>query len=367
MNEGVARVKPTWKKALHAMVTLGVMGGLVSGCGQANASNASNASNAPHSGSASVKAKAASGKVVTLYFGSYSVTQQIYEQKLFPMFQKYWKQKTGQTVQFQASFDASGAEATAIANGLPVDVAALSLESDINKIQKAGLITHNWKDTPTHGMVTDSIVAIAVRKGNPKHIKTWADLAKPGVVVDLPNPATSGGAKWDINAIYYATLRHGSADQAKSLLASIVKNVQVLDKSGEASMTTFVNGVGDACVSYENEILEKSNHLKTFDEVIPSSTMLIENPIALVDKNADAHGDRQVAQAFINWLEGPDAQRVFMQYGFRPVNPSLKAEAAKQFKTPADLFTAADVGGWTKINDTLYSTNGIWNQVLEGR
>ncbi len=355
-------MRKPWQKALGVSAMVGaVLGGLVSGCGSPNSSQESSAA------SASVKSADVKGKVVTLYFGSYSVTQQIYEQKLFPMFQKYWKQKTGQTVRFQASFDASGAEATAIANGLPVDVAALSLESDIDKIQKAGLITHNWKDTPTHGMVTDSIVAIAVRKGNPKHIETWADLAKPGVIVDLPNPATSGGAKWDINAIYYATLRHGSASEAKSLLAAIVKNVQVLDKSGEASMTTFVNGVGDACVSYENEILEKSNHLKTFDEVIPSSTMLIENPIALVDKNADAHGDRQVAQAFINWLEGPDAQRVFMQYGFRPVNPSLKAEAEKQFKTPADLFTAADVGGWSSINKTLYGQNGIWNQVLEGR
>ncbi|GMA56011.1 hypothetical protein GCM10025858_05140 [Alicyclobacillus sacchari] len=243
----------------------------------------------------------------------------------------------------------------------------MSLESDIEKIQKAGLITHYWEGTPTHGIVTDSVVAIAVRKGNPKHIKTWADLAKSGVIVDLPNPATSGGAKWDVNAIYYATLRHGSAGKAQALLSSVVKNVQVLDKSGEASMTTFVNGVGDACVSYENEILEKSNDLKNFSEVLPSSTMLIENPIALVDKNADAHGDREVAQAFINWLEQPQAQRVFMQYGFRPVNPALKSQAAKQFQTPADLFTVADVGGWSNINNTLYSSNGIWNQVLGNR
>lgn len=308
-----------------------------------------------------------SSKPVTIYFGSYSVTKDVYENKLFPAFEAYWKQKTGQTVTFQASFDASGAEARAIASGLPVDVAALSLEDDINKIQKAGLITHNWKDTPTGGMLTDSVVAIAVRKGNPKHIESWADLAKPGVVVDLPNPATSGGAKWDINAIYYAAERHGGAAAAKDLLANIVKNVKVLDKSGEASMTTFVNGTGDAAVSYENEILESSDNLQKFDEVLPNSTMLIENPVALVDKNVDKHGNRKVVEAFIDWLEGSQAQQIFESAGFRPVLPSLQQSAAAKFKTPEDLFTVKELGGWSTINQQLYSTSGLWNQVLEAK
>ena len=148
-------------------------------------------------------------------------------------------------MKFQASFDADGAETNAIVDGLPVDVAALSLPSDMDKLQQVGLITHNWTATPTNGMVTDSIVAIGVRKGNPKHIKTWADLAKPGVVVDLPNPATSGGAKWDISAIYYAAERSENAQSAKSLLTSILGNVNFLDKSGDASMTTFTSGIGD--------------------------------------------------------------------------------------------------------------------------
>jgi sulfate/thiosulfate transport system substrate-binding protein len=309
----------------------------------------------------------ASSKTVTLYVGSYSVTKNVYQNELFPAFVKYWRSKTGQTVVFKASFDASGAEARSISSGLPVDVAALSLEDDINKIQKAGLITHNWKSTPTQGMVTDSIVAIGVRKGNPKHIQTWADLAKPGVVVDLPNPSTSGGAKWDINAIYYGTLRHGTSSQAQSLLTSVVNNVQVLDKSGDASMTTFTNGIGDAVVSYENDILDSSQNLQKFDEIIPSSTMLIENPIAVVDKNVDKHGNRHVAEGFVQWLEGIDAQKIYMKAGFRPVNPVLKAQAAKTFKTPQDLFTVKELGGWSKINQDLYSTNGIWNTVLESK
>jgi sulfate/thiosulfate transport system substrate-binding protein len=228
------------RKLATGVVVASTWLGLV-GCGSTTSSNAPGGDQA--------------SKNVTIYFGSYSVTKDVYENQLFPAFEKYWKDKTGQTVTFQASFDASGAEARAIASGLPADVAALSLADDINKIQKAGLITHDWTADPYHGMVTDSIVTIGVRKGNPKHIHDWADLGKPGVVVDLPNPETSGGAKWDINAIYGAGLQGSSPDHAKALLASIVKNVQVLDKSGEASMTTFVNGVGDAVVSYENEIL----------------------------------------------------------------------------------------------------------------
>lgn len=310
---------------------------------------------------------ATSQKTVTLYFGSYSVTKNVYENQLFPAFEKYWKNKTGQTVKFNASFDASGAEAQAIANGLPVDVAALSLEDDINKIQQAGPITHNWKATPTGGMVTDSIVAIGVRKGNPKHITSWADLAQPGIVVDLPNPSTSGGAKWDINAIYYAALRSSNAANAKSLLTKVVKNVAVLDKSGSASMTTFTSGTGDAVVSYENEIRESSDNLHKFDEVVPSSTMLIENPIAVVDKNVNKHGDRKVAEALVNWLEGDQAQEIYMSAGFRPVDPNLKSKAASIFKTPSDLITVAQLGGWSKIDANLYSTNGVWTTVLESK
>lgn len=317
-----------------------------------------------HSQAATGAASTTASKVVTLYFGSYSVTQNVYEKQLFPAFAKYWKAKTGQTVKFQASFDGDGSETKNIVNGLPVDVAALSLAGDMDQIQQAGLITHNWENTPTKGMVTDSIVAIAVRKGNPKHIETWSDLAKPGVEVDLPNPATSGGAKWDINAIYYATERTSGAAAAKSLLEKIVKNTVVLDKSGDASMTTFVNGTGDAAVSYENSILAASNNLKTFDEVIPSTTLLIENPIAVIDKNVDKHGDRQVAEAFVNWLETAPAQKIYESAGFRPVLKSLQASAAKKFKTPAHLLTISELGGWDKINQQLYSTNGIWNQVL---
>lgn len=350
------------KRALGVVSALAALTVGVTACATNQA--AGNQTQTPSASQSAGSASTATSKVVTLYFGSYSVTQNIYEKQLFPAFAKYWKAKTGQTVKFQASFDSDGSETKNIVNGLPVDVAALSLAGDMDQIQQAGLITHNWQNTATKGMVTDSIVAIAVRKGNPKHIKTWTDLAKPGIGVDLPNPATSGGAKWDINAIYYATKQASGAASAKSLLEKVLKNTVVLDKSGDASMTTFVNGTGDAAVTYENTILEDSDNLKTFGEVIPSSTMLIENPIAVVDKNVDKHGDRQVAEAFVNWLESAPAQKIFENAGFRPVLKSLQASAAKKFKTPSNLFTVSQLGGWDKINQQLYSTNGIWNQVL---
>jgi sulfate/thiosulfate-binding protein len=302
------------------------------------------------------------GKTVTLTFGSYSTTKDVYEKQIFPAFQRYWKKKTGQEVKFEASFDASGAEARSIVNGLPADVAALSLEDDINKIQKAGLITHDWKADKYHGIVTDSIVAIGVRKGNPKHIQSWSDLAKPGVVVDLPNPQTSGGAKWDITAIYGAGLKSGGAKAGRDLLASIVNNVKVLDKSGEASMSTFVSGVGDAVVSYEDEILRSSDGLKSFGEVIPKSTLLIENPVAVIDKNVDKHGNRKVAEAFVSFLRSPEAQKIFAENGFRPVNPAVKV--TNKYTTPPQLFDIQSLGGWDKVNQVLFSQNGVFNQVL---
>ncbi|GGJ09696.1 sulfate-binding protein [Alicyclobacillus cellulosilyticus] len=313
------------------------------------------------------RAKDGTPDTVTLTFGSYSTTKDVYEDQIFPAFQRYWKQKTGQTVIFKDSYDASGAESRAIASGLPVDVAALSLADDIDRIKKAGYITHDWQNDPYHGMVTDSIVAIGVRKGNPKHIRDWTDLAKPGVVVDLPNPQTSGGAKWDITAIYGAGLKRGSAADAKKLLASIVRNVKVLDKSGEASMTTFLNGIGDAVVGYEDDILRESHNRRDFTEVIPKATLLIENPVAVIDKNVDAHGNRQVAEAFVAFLRSPVAQRIFAANGFRPVNPAVWNEVKSRYTTPPQLFTIASLGGWAKVNQTLFAQGAIFDQVLAER
>ncbi|HEX7344125.1 MAG TPA: extracellular solute-binding protein, partial [bacterium] len=198
----------------------------------------------------------------TLMLGAYTVPKEAYQQEIIPAFQKFWLEKTGQTVKFEESYVASGAQARAIIGGFEADIAALSLEGDLVKVAEAGLISHDWRAGDAKGMVTQSVVAIGFRSGNPKGIKDWEDIAKPGMEVIYPNPKTSGGAMWCVNAIYGAGLKISESrsgkqdlDLAAKLLHDIQKNVKVMDKSGRESVTTFERGIGDAIVTYENEAL----------------------------------------------------------------------------------------------------------------
>lgn len=336
--------------------------GLLSACSSSSKTNSSET--AGTSGSKS--------NTVTLTIGGYSTIKNQFE-AIFPLFQKEWKQKTGQTVVFKESYQASGSQAQNIINGFDADIAALSLQGDINKIVKAGLITSDWKKNQYKGIITKSIAVFGVRGGNPKGIKDWSDLTKPGVQVLLPNPKTSGGAKWDVNAIYGAGLKisaekTGKQDpaQAKVLLSKIYKNVKSLDKSGEESMSTFDNGVGDVIITYENVLLSRIKSGKKYDEVIPKYTTSIENPAAIVDKYVDQHGTRKAAEAFLNYLWSPEAQKVFAESGFRSVVPSVEKEFAKKYTQPAGLFTTSYLGGWDKVNKDLYGDGGIWDQVVAG-
>ena len=202
----------------------------------------------------------AGGTKITL--GAYSTPRDAYA-KIIPMFKKYWKDQSGQDVTFEESYLGSGAQARAIVQGFDADVAALSLEADISTIAKAGLITHDWKAGPTQGMVQNSIVAFAVRKGNPKGIKDWADLAKPGINVLIPNPKTSGGAQWNVMGMYGAALRGNVAGVAKGdsaaatdFMKKVLKNVSVMDKDGRSSVTTFEKGIGDVAITYESEVVD---------------------------------------------------------------------------------------------------------------
>ena len=197
----------------------------------------------------------------TLILGAYTTPREAYG-KLIPIFQQQWKEKTGQDIAFEESYLGSGAQSRAIVEGFEADVAALSLEADINRIEKAGLITHDWKDNPTKGMVSDSIVVFAVRQGNPKGIKDWADLAKPGVQILTPNPKTSGGAMWNILALYGAAMRGfvegvpaNDDAAATEFLTAVFNNVTVMDKGARESITNFEKGVGDVAITYENEVL----------------------------------------------------------------------------------------------------------------
>ncbi|WP_019912907.1 sulfate ABC transporter substrate-binding protein [Paenibacillus sp. HW567] len=341
-----------------AVLMLAMLALAVAGCG--NGSDNAAAAKSPQQGD------------LTLVIGAYSVAKDAMGE-ILPLFAADWKAKTGQSISFQQSYEASGTQARAIAGGFEADVTLLAMEGDVDKLVKAGLVDKTWRDRGQNGMVTRSVVALGTREGNPKNIHDFADLAKPGVKVLYPNPKTSGGAQWDINAIYGAGLKlskeqKGEKDPAaaKAFLESVHANVESLDKSGRASMAAFEYGVGDVIVTYENELLARITKGVKYEVIIPKDTILIENPAAVVDKYADEHGTRQAAEALVNFLTTPQAQEVFAKYGFRPVDKRVYAEHKDRYPVPAGLFDINYLGGWDKVRSTLYSKRGIWYQVLAG-
>lgn len=366
----------TWTKRAGVIGLSGwlLLASLIAGCGGSGGESASTGGTGGTDGNGAAAAgTAGSGRSVTLVIGAYSVAKDALQQ-IMPEFRAEWKAKTGQDVKFQESYEASGTQARAIAGGFEADVAVLSMESDIDKVAKAGLIKGDWRAEPDGGMITRSIVVMGTREGNPLGIHDFDDLAKPGVKVLYPNPQTSGGAQWDINALYGAGLkeaedRTGVKDEAaaKAFLASVHRNVESMDKSGQASMAAFEYGVGDVIVTYENELLARIAHGVKYDIVTPSRTILIENPAAVVDVNADKHGVRDVADAFVEFLHGEQAQETFAENGFRPVLADVAAKYKEQFAQPQELFDIGYLGGWAAVKSKLYSDRGVWYQVLAGR
>jgi sulfate/thiosulfate transport system substrate-binding protein len=314
-------------------------------------------------------AKTEPAKGTTLLLGAYTTPREAYRDAILPAFVKMWSQKSGGTVEFRTSYQGSGAQARAIIGGFEADIAALSLGPDIDKIAKEKLITHDWKARPNGGMVSNSIVVLAVRKGNPKGIKDWTDLTKPGMNVLTPDPKTSGGAMWNINAIYGAALRGHAGVAANDpaaaakFLASVFKNVSIMDKGARESITTFEKGVGDVAITYENEVLTARAAGETIEYVVPKSTILIQNPAAIVDSWVDTHGTREAATAFLDFLATPEAQRAFAKSGFRPVNAEVSKEVESQFPKVEDLWTVEDLGGWDKVLEDIYGPQGIWTKV----
>jgi sulfate/thiosulfate transport system substrate-binding protein len=311
----------------------------------------------------------ASGKPVTLILGAYTTPREVYGKAILPAFEKHWQQMSGQRVEFRESYQGSGAQARAIVGGFEADVAALSLEGDIDKIVQAGLITHDWKAKPHGGMVSDSIVVLAVRPGNPKKVLDWPDVTRSGLNVLTPDPKTSGGAQWNINAMYGAALRgfagvpKDDRAAAKDFLKRVFRNVSIMDKGARESMTTFEKGVGDVEVTYENEVLIGRQAGQSYDYVVPRSTILIENPVALVDKYVDQHGVRTVAEAFVSFLHEPEAQRLYARYGLRSVDEAVEKENASKLPAVQDLWKIDYLGGWKKVSQELYGRDGVFTQV----
>jgi sulfate/thiosulfate transport system substrate-binding protein len=306
------------------------------------------------SGCGSSSASGSSGGKVALV--AYSTPQEAYAQ-LIPAFQKT---ADGKGVSFSQSFGASGDQARAVVSGLPADVVEFSLAPDMDKLVKGGLVDSNWDQNKYHGFVTDSVVTLVVRKGNPKGIHDWSDLVKPGVQVIEPNPFSSGGARWNIMAAYGAQLKQGKTpDQALAYLQQLFKNVAVQDKSARDAMNTFTSGKGDVLIAYENEAINAQQKGKAVDYVTPKDTILIQNPIA-VTKDA-----KPAAQKFVNWLYTDAAQKIFAERGYRPVVSSLVDKS--KFPTPADLFTFDDLGGWDKVMTQFFDpSNGSVAKIEQG-
>lgn len=334
----------------------------LSGCPKAQAPSAGESAPAP--------GKAVTGAPVTLTLAAYTVPKEAYQKSVIPAFKRYWQKTTGQVVEFLESYEASGAQSRAICSGLEADVACLSLAADIDRIKKHGLITHDWSAKPHNGMITNSVVALGVRQGNPKGITTdWESIAQPGIEVLSPNPETSGGAQWVVNAIYggglKASEKQGRRDEAHAadLLKRVRRNIKVMDKSARASMTTFEKGIGDVVLTYENELLLRNMESTKYEIIIPEATLLIENPVAVVDVNADKHGVREVAEAFVDFLWTKEAQEGFGQYGLRPVDPEVLAKFAGKYPTPPQLFTMEYLGGWETVNKVIYGPDGLWAKI----
>jgi sulfate/thiosulfate-binding protein len=276
---------------------------------------------------------------------AYSTPKEAYA-ALIPAFQKT---PAGKGAKFTESYGASGDQRRAVENGLKADVVAFSLEPDMTKLVKDGSVDASWNAGPNKGMVTDSVVVLAVRKGNPKGIKTFDDLAKPGVKVITPNPFTSGGARWNVMAIYGSQIAEGKTEkQATDFLGSVFKNVVVQDKAARDALQTFAGGKGDVLVAYENEAITAQQKGIKLDYVIPDRTILIENPVAAT-KNAS---DPKKAKAFVDFLQTPEAQQIFASKGYRPVGKGLVDE--KRFPTPKQLFDITKFGGWSAVSDKFF-------------
>jgi sulfate transport system substrate-binding protein len=309
--------------------------GLVAGCG--GSSDATRGPSSPSSGSGTQLALVA-----------YSTPKPAYD----ALTGAFEQTPAGKGISFTTSFGASGAQSRAVDSGQPADVVAFSTTPDMTRLVTNGIVATSWDANPEKGIVTDSVVVFVVRKGNPKHITSWADLIKPGVDVITPNPSTSGSARWNILAAYGAQLKQGETPTGALAYVRtlLTKNVSVQDSSGSAALQTFTSGKGDVLLSYESEAIAAAKAGDDVEYVVPKQTILIQTPIAVTAKG----GHSAQAQAFVHWLWSPAAQTIWAQHGYRPVISSVASEFASEFPTPAQLFTINDLGGWSAVKKELF-------------
>jgi sulfate/thiosulfate-binding protein len=315
-------------------------------------------------------AASAVAKDVELLNVSYDPTRELYRD-FNAAFAKDWLQKKGKKVQIETSHGGSGKQARAVIDGLEADVVTLALAYDVDTIaQRSKLFPANWqKRLPENSAPYTSTIVFLVRKGNPKKIKDWPDLLRPGVAVITPNPKTSGGARWNYLAAWAYGLKIFKGDEAKTrnMVRALFRNVPVLDTGARGSTTTFVqNGIGDVLLAWENEAFLSVEELgpDKFEIVVPKLSILAEPPVALVDKNVDKHGTREVAQAYLQYLYSPEGQKIAAKHYYRPRFPQY-ADPADIARFPkVELVTIDQVfGSWAKAQATHFAEGGVFDQI----
>ncbi|UTH36288.1 sulfate ABC transporter substrate-binding protein [Pseudomonas sp. KHPS1] len=306
----------------------------------------------------------------TLLNVSYDPTRELYTE-FNAAFNKHWQGQGNEAVTIQQSHGGSGKQARAVIDGLRADVVTLALAGDIDELYKLGkLIPENWQERlPDASTPYTSTIVFLVRKGNPKGIKDWDDLVKPGVEVITPNPKTSGGARWNFLAAWaYAQQKYGSEAEAKAFTEKLYKNVPVLDTGARGSTITFVNnGIGDVLLAWENEafLALKEEGGDNFEIVAPSLSILAEPPVSVVDQNVDKKGTRKVAEAYLNYLYSEEGQRIAAKHFYRPRNQAVAAEFAKQFPQLKLVTIDADFGGWKTAQPKFFNDGGIFDQIYQ--
>jgi sulfate/thiosulfate transport system substrate-binding protein len=317
-------------------------------------------------------APAAQAATVTLLNVSYDPTRELYDD-YNKAFAKYWKQKTGNDVSIRQSHGGSGKQARTVIDGLPADVVTLALGYDIDALATQGkLLPANWQGRlPHNSSPYTSTIVFLVRKGNPKGIKDWGDLVKPGVAVITPNPKTSGGARWNYLAAWAWALRQpgGSPATAETYMGKLFRNVPVLDTGARGALTTFAQrGIGDVFISWENEAFLATKDLEKdkFQLVVPSLSILAEPPVALVDKVAVRRGTSETARAYLEYLYSKEGQDIVARHYYRPRDPEIAAKYSNLFPQ-VDLVTIADFGGWAKAQQVHFADGGVFDRIYTRR
>jgi len=315
------------------------------------------------------KASGPAAKELRLLNVSYDPTRELY-QEFNAAFVTHWREQTGATVKIEQSHGGSGKQARAVIDGLQADVVSLALAYDINMVAAKGkLLATNWQERlPQNAAPYTSTIVFLVRAGNPKGIKDWDDLVRPGVVVVTPNPKTSGGARWNYLAAWGYALRkhHGDAGQAQEFVTALCRNVRIWDPGARGATTTFAQrGIGDVLIGWENEAVLALKELGTskFEVVYPSVSILAEPPVAVVDKNAQRHGTAALAQAYLEYLYAPTGQEIAARHHFRPRDPVIAAKYASDFPR-LELFTVEEMfGSWSAAHAAHFGEAGTFDRI----